>query len=119
MTDCQIIRADSVETIAEIPVVIIGGGGTGLTAALAVRDAGVDALVVERDSQPMGTTAMSTGLIPAAGSRIQRAKGVEDSPDQFAADVVAKTKGEVDQTLVAHLAAQSAHTVDWLSLIHI
>ena len=80
MTKCQVIRADHVETIADIPVVIIGGGGTGLTAALAVRDAGVDVLVVERDSQPMGTTAMSTGLIPAAGSRIQRAKGIEDSP---------------------------------------
>ncbi|MEM7688775.1 MAG: FAD-dependent oxidoreductase [Pseudomonadota bacterium] len=118
MTDCQIIRAESVETIAEMPVVIIGGGGTGLTAALAVRDAGVDALVVERDSQPMGTTAMSTGLIPAAGSAIQRAKGVEDSPEQFTADVVAKTKGAVDQDLVAHLAAQSARTVDWLAQDH-
>ena len=118
MNECQVIRAESVETIAEIPVVIVGGGGTGLTAALAVRDAGIDALVVERDSQPMGTTAMSTGLIPAAGSRIQRAKGIEDSPAQFAADIEAKTKGQVDKHLVAHLALQSARTVDWLAEEH-
>jgi fumarate reductase flavoprotein subunit len=114
MTDARVIRADNVETIAHIPVVVIGGGGTGLTAALAVRDAGAEVLVVERDGQPMGTTAMSTGLIPAAGSRIQRAKGVEDSPEQFAADIVAKTKGQVDTELVGHLARESARTVDWL-----
>ncbi|MEO0463858.1 MAG: FAD-dependent oxidoreductase [Pseudomonadota bacterium] len=118
MSDCEIIRADSVETIADIPVVVIGGGGTGLTAALAVRDAGVDVLVVERDSQPMGTTAMSTGLIPAAGSAIQRAHDIEDSPEQFAADIAAKTKGQVDHAIVQHLAEQSARTVDWLAETH-
>jgi len=118
MTECKVIRAESVEAIADIPVVIIGGGGTGLTAALAVRDAGVDVLVVERDSQPMGTTAMSTGLIPAAGSAIQRAKGIEDSPQQFADDIAAKTKGQVDTDLVMHLANESARTVDWLAQKH-
>ncbi|MEM6909612.1 MAG: FAD-dependent oxidoreductase, partial [Pseudomonadota bacterium] len=74
MNEVRVIRAETVETLADVPVVVIGGGGTGLTAALAVRDAGVDVLVVERDGQPMGTTAMSTGLIPAAGSKIQQAK---------------------------------------------
>ncbi|QIQ86573.1 FAD-dependent oxidoreductase [Erythrobacter sp.] len=118
MTETRVIRTDSVETIAHIPVIVIGGGGTGLTAALAVRDAGADVLVVERDGQPMGTTAMSTGLIPAAGSRIQRAKGVEDSPEQFAADIVAKTKGAVDTALVERLTRESARTVDWLVESH-
>ena len=118
MTDCRVIRTESAETIAKIPVVVIGGGGTGLAAALAVRDAGADVLVVERDGQPMGTTAMSTGLIPAAGSRIQREKGVKDTPGQFAADIVAKTKGAVDTALVEHLARESARTVDWLVESH-
>ncbi|MFW5634073.1 MAG: FAD-dependent oxidoreductase, partial [Erythrobacter sp.] len=112
------IRAESVETIAHVPVIVIGGGGTGLTAALAVRDAGAEVLVVERDGQPMGTTAMSTGLIPAAGSRIQREKGIEDSPERFAADIIAKTKGAVDTALVEHLARESARTVDWLVESH-
>lgn len=118
MTDCRVVRTDTAETIAEIPVVIVGGGGTGLCAALAARDAGVDVLVVERDSQPMGTTAMSTGLIPAAGSAIQRAKGIADSPEQFATDIAGKTKGQVDIDLVRHLADQSARTVDWLAETH-
>ncbi|NVE93474.1 FAD-dependent oxidoreductase [Altererythrobacter lutimaris] len=114
MSDIRVIRTENVESIAEIPVVIVGGGGTGLCAALAARDAGVDVLVVERDGQPMGTTAMSTGLIPAASSAIQRAKGIEDSPDLFAKDIAAKAKGQVDAELVQHLAQESGKTIDWL-----
>lgn len=118
MSDIRVIRTDNVETVADIPVVIIGGGGTGLCAALAVRDAGVDVLVVERDGQPMGTTAMSTGLIPAAGSAIQRAKGIEDSPELFASDIAGKAKGAVDKHLVEHLAKESGRTIDWLADKH-
>ncbi len=118
MSKIEIIRAESVETIMDIPVVIVGGGGTGLCAALAARDAGTDVLVIERDRQPLGTTSMSTGLIPAAGSKVQIAKGVEDSPEVFANDIIAKTKGKVDQSLVTRLARESAHTIDWLMEDH-
>ena len=55
-----------------IPVLIVGAGGCGLTAALAARDNGADVLVLERDPKVWGTTAMSTGLIPAAGTPEQR-----------------------------------------------
>lgn len=118
MSKIEIIHADSVETIMDIPIVIVGGGGTGLCAALAVRDAGVDALVIERDRQPLGTTSMSTGLIPAAGSKTQMAKGVEDSPETFTNDIIAKTMGKVDTALVQRLAEQSARTIDWLMEEH-
>jgi fumarate reductase flavoprotein subunit len=115
----KVIRTQAVTPMASVPVVIIGGGATGLCAALAVRDAGVDVLVVERDRQPMGTTAMSTGLIPAAGSHIQRQAGVvDDTPELFAADIAAKAKHRVDHDLVARLAAQSARTIDWLAQDH-
>lgn len=51
-----------------VDVVIIGGGACGLCAALSARDAEADVLILERDKSPLGTTAMSTGLIPAAGT---------------------------------------------------
>ena len=65
----QVIRSsrDDQDFALSSPVVIVGAGGCGLSAALAVRDAGVDALVLERDPRVSGTTAMSTGLIPASG----------------------------------------------------
>ncbi len=96
------------------PIVIVGGGGTGLTAALAASDAGVETLVIERDSTPLGSTAMSTGLIPAAGTPEQAAAGIDDSPDRFVADIMAKTKGSTDPGLAMLMARESAETVAWL-----
>ncbi len=110
----RVVRGNQVDAAITVPVVIVGGGATGLCAALAVRDAGVDVLVIERDRQPMGTTAMSTGLIPAAGSTLQHAAGVADSADLFARDIATKAKHKVDQALVQRLAEESAATIDWL-----
>jgi fumarate reductase flavoprotein subunit len=114
----EIVRTSAIATDTKLPVVIIGGGGCGLSAALALADAGVEMLVIERDHAPAGTTSMSTGLIPAAGSKVQRDRGISDSPEQFAADIIAKTKGKVDVGLVRRLAAQSARTIDWLMEDH-
>lgn len=114
----KIVRCDGIDPIASTPVVIIGAGATGLCAALAARDAGVDVIVIERDKQPLGTTAMSTGLIPGAGSAIQAARGIADTADAFASDIIAKAKGQVDIALVHRLAEQSGPTIDWLTQVH-
>lgn len=96
------------------PVVIIGGGACGLTAALAARDEGAEVLVIERDPVPRGTTAMSTGLIPAAGTPDQAAAGIADSPELLANDIVTKTKGRTDPQIALRLAQESTGTVTWL-----
>ena len=103
--------------VASYPVVIIGGGGCGLTAALAARDHGADVLVIERDATPRGTTAMSTGLVPAAGTPDQAAAGITDSAGLLATDIIAKAKGG-DRAVVDRLAGQSAATVNWLRDTH-
>lgn len=102
----------------DTPVAIAGGGACGLAAGLALRDAGVEALLLEQDRQPSGTTAMSTGLIPAAGSRFQRALGIDDSAAQFSADILRKTRGETDAQIAQILAEASARTVEWLADDH-
>ena len=103
---------------AEIPVVIIGAGAAGLVAALAVRAAGVDVLVLERDALPRGSTALSAGLVPAAGTRWQRAAGVTDSPARFAADIMAKAHGEPDPAVVACLTGRCGTVLEWLADAH-
>ncbi len=60
----------------EVPVAIVGGGACGLIAALAASEAGGDAPVLERDPLPSGSTALSAGLVPAAGTCFQAAKGI-------------------------------------------
>lgn len=100
--------------VGDVNVLIIGGGGCGLCAALAVRDAGREALILEQDATALGSTAMSTGLIPAAGTRFQAEKGIADTTEKFIKDIESKTKGQTDMRRVRHLAKESVPTLNWL-----
>jgi fumarate reductase flavoprotein subunit len=98
-----------------VPVVIVGGGACGLTAALTAKDAGADVLVLERDRSPSGSTALSSGFIPAAYTRFQRAAGVTDSPELLAADVMRKNHGEADPHIVEAISRASGRAIEWLA----
>ncbi len=97
---------------------IIGAGACGMVAALSAHEAGQQVLVIEADAVPSGSTALSAGLIPAAGTRIQQAAGIADSAARFAADIQAKAKGQNDPALVDLLAGQAAEVIDWLTEAH-
>ena len=112
------IAADSFEFEISYPVIVVGGGACGMCAALAVRDSGHEVLLLEQDKSPMGTTAMSTGLIPAAGTADQEALSIQDSPEIFAQDVQRKAKQGADQAVVNRLAQESAETISWLREKH-
>ncbi|MBK1837262.1 FAD-dependent oxidoreductase [Azospirillum sp. YIM B02556] len=111
----RILPADGVAFEFTAPVVVIGGGAAGMVAALAAHERGAGVLVLERDALPQGSTALSAGLIPAPGTRWQRDAGIEDSPDRFAADIVAKAKGEPDPAAVARVAQAVGPALEWLA----
>ncbi|AXK80893.1 FAD-dependent oxidoreductase [Pseudolabrys taiwanensis] len=100
---------------AQVALVIVGAGAAGLCAALAAKEAGADPILIERDAVPAGSTALSAGLIPAAGTRFQRAKGIADSPVLFADDIQRKAHHENDTALVEVVARESGPTVEWLA----
>ncbi|MFN4274985.1 MAG: FAD-dependent oxidoreductase [Ferrovibrio sp.] len=114
----RVLPAAGIDFPLETPVLVIGGGACGLTAALAARDAGAEVLVLERDPSPSGSTAMSSGMIPAAGTALQKARGIEDSPAIMAADIQAKAHGENDPAMVEAICAASGPTIDWLVQTH-
>lgn len=101
----------------ERPDLVIAGAGGGLVGALRAAQLGLDVLVVEASQhyRKGNNTSMSTAMIPGAGSRWQRAAGLEDSPEQFVADVRAKTKGQADERLALALGQVSARLVEWLA----
>jgi fumarate reductase flavoprotein subunit len=103
---------------AQVPLLIVGAGAAGLCAALAAKQAGVDAVVIERDAVPSGSTALSAGLIPAAGTRFQRAKGIADSPQLHAADIQRKAHGEADPAVVEGIAQNAGPLIEWLADRH-
>lgn len=103
---------------AHVPVVVIGAGAAGLIAALAASEAGAEVLVLERDALPRGSTALSAGLVPAAGTRWQEAAGIADSAAAFAADVTAKAHGEADPAIVGLVTQRSGRVLEWLADQH-
>ena len=102
----------------DVETLIVGAGACGLVAGLAAREAGRDVLVVEADAVPGGSTALSAGLIPAAGTRAQAEAGIDDDPARFAADIQRKAGGENDPALVDALARGAAPAIDWLTERH-
>ncbi len=101
-----------------VPVAIVGGGAAGLCAALAAKEAGAEPVVFERDALPQGSTALSAGLIPAPGTMAQRAAGITDSIEAFAADIQAKAHGEADPVVLKAVAEGAGPAIDWLSERH-
>lgn len=103
---------------SHVPIVVIGAGACGLTAALAASDEGAAVLVLERDDFPSGSTGMSYGAICAAGTRLQEEAGVADQVAWLEADILAITRGETDAGLAALIAAHAGPTVEWLVDTH-
>ena len=102
----------------EIDLAIIGGGAAGMVACLTAKEAGLDPVIFERDAVPSGSTALSAGLIPAAGTRWQKAAGIADDPALFARDIMAKAKGTPDAALVDALAGTVGPALEWLADRH-
>ncbi len=82
---------------------------------MTLKDAGRDVLVLERDAVPQGSTALSSGMIPACGTRLQAEKSVIDPVAQMRDDLIAKAKGESDPAIVERVCEVSGPTIDWLT----
>ncbi len=99
----------------EAPVLVVGGGACGLIAALAAVDAGAEVVVLERDPVPSGSTSLSSGFVPACGTRFQAVAGVADTVELMAADIQRKNAGEADPAIVEAVCRRSGATIDWLA----
>ena len=119
MSPPSIIRADSTSRAApHVPVAIVGAGACGLTAAIALRARGIDCVLLERDAMPRGSTALSSGFIPAAGTTLQRSLGIADSLETFAQDIQAKAHGTAAPHLVQAYTRAVAEAIDALAQHH-
>lgn len=95
-------------------VVIIGAGAAGMIAALSAKASGANPVIIERDAVPSGSTALSAGLIPAAGTSYQAKQNIRDNPAQFRADILAKSHGTSDLTALDVAVGAVGTALDWL-----
>jgi len=107
---------DPMAVDADVDILVVGAGGCGLTAALAAHDLCPDAeiAVLEKSERPQGNTALSSGSIPAAGTRLQAEAGVQDTAADFLEDLRRIAGPHEAEDLARRLAEVSGELVDWL-----
>ncbi|MBO9355476.1 FAD-binding protein [Bordetella petrii] len=99
----------------EVDVLVIGAGGAGLAAAVAAHEGGASVAVVEKLDRPGGNTMLSTGSVPGAGSRFQRAVGIVDDPQTMVDDLMSLSGPHDADALTRQLAECSAELVEWMA----
>ena len=98
----------------ETDVVVIGFGGTGAAAAIEAHDAGAKVLIVEKAPMAGGNTAISGGIVYAAGTTVQKAAGISDAPEGMYKYWMAANHDLLDPELLRLLSEKSADAVHWL-----
>lgn len=96
-------------------VIIVGGGGAGLSAALEAHAAGARCMILEADKKLGGATALSGGVFYAAGTSVQKAAGItDDTPEAMFEYVATINQWSIRFDLIRIMAERGAECVDWL-----
>ncbi|MDP6036790.1 MAG: FAD-dependent oxidoreductase, partial [Verrucomicrobiota bacterium] len=104
--------------MAERDVIVVGGGGSGLAAAVSAAEHDCSVLLLEKQPQLGGSTGIAVGSLTANRTTMQRAAQLEDTLDahvedagKFApADIEARNNRELRRWFLSH----TAETLDWL-----
>lgn len=100
--------------MTDFDVIVIGGGGAGMAAAWHAADQGASVLLVEAARTLGGATALATGVIYAAGTRVQRAAGIADTPAAMYEYMQAINQWSLKPSIAHHLCHGGASLIDWL-----
>jgi succinate dehydrogenase/fumarate reductase flavoprotein subunit len=99
----------------DVDVVIVGSGAAGLAAALTARQSGAaSVLVAESEGVAGGSSRLSGGLIMGAGTRYQKALGIDDDAEAMFHDYMQLNGWNVDAGVVRRFAELAGPTVEWL-----
>lgn len=95
-------------------IVVVGGGGAGLTAALFAAENGANVVLLEKTIGLGGATTMSAGIIPATGTKQQIEAKLDDSIENFKLDIFRAANYSQDKDLVETVANEAKTVVEWL-----
>ena len=95
-------------------IVIVGGGGAGLTAAVEATQAGSSVVVVEKNGFVGGNTILSGGIYNSPDPELQEPAGIEDSEELFYEQTYEAGDEVANPELVKVLTSQADDGLEWL-----
>ena len=96
-------------------VVVVGGGGAGMSATIRTRMNGLDVVLVEKMPFIGGAASISGGQVVAQGSKLQKAFGSkDDSVESMVKDFLANGNNLNDLSKLTLYAKNVGPTIDWL-----
>lgn len=98
----------------DFDIIIVGGGGAGLAAGIMARAAGAASIVLEADKKLGGATALSAAVMYAAGTSVQRAAGITDTPDAMFRYVMTLAGWEANPKIMRIMCERSGPALEWL-----
>ena len=100
---------------SDTDVIVIGGGGAGLVAALSAAESGKQVLLIEKTRKLGGHTVNTQGMFPASATRFQRNHDIVDTPEDMTRDILEENSNAVPEEVVINLARKSGMVAEWLS----
>ncbi|WP_109472684.1 FAD-dependent oxidoreductase [Ornithinimicrobium cavernae] len=98
----------------EWDLIVVGAGGAGLSAAASAAERGGRVLVLEAEDAVGGSMSLAAGMFTAAGTRVQEALGVEDSPDRFFQHYMDLNQWRLQPGLIRTFCEATAPTLHWM-----
>lgn len=99
-------------------MIVVGGGGSGLAAALSAAQNGASVLLLEKHPELGGATGIAVGSLTANRTRLQARAGIQDTLEAHAEDAgrfpPAEIEGRNDDELRRWFLNHSADTLHWL-----
>ena len=109
-------KEDEKQTLAftDPDVIVIGGGFSGMNAALEASTNGAKVMLIEKNSDLGGSIRYAGGTLSGAGTKMQEAAGIEDTEENFIADIERMGGGINVPELTAKHVSKAAAAVDWM-----
>ena len=95
--------------------VVVGAGAAGLVASLRAATLGMRVVLLDAAAGEQSNLSVSGGMFAAAGTRVQEAAGIVDSPALWAADIAHKTHGAFDPAMVHTITTRAADATHFLT----
>ena len=95
-------------------IIVVGGGGAGLSAAVRATELGASVLLLEKSRNIGGNTLIASGLFNAVDPRRQQPMGIHDSLSWHYQQMMQSGQGKNDASVVHRFVLEALPTLHWL-----